>query len=144
MAKRTGAAVVLIALLQSGCVAYHQTQPAVEGRLTDNGGKPVQGAEITLESNAPSVSTVSDRDGFFSFPNKYEWTFFLPIGPMDWIYRSTLRISAEGKTYEARLGGRFGGVYAADGEAYRVICTLPDASHSAPDAGICHPSALEK
>lgn len=135
---------MLTVLLQSGCVAYHQTQPAVEGRLTDSTGQPVQGADITLDSNASPVSTVSNRDGFFSFPDKYEWTFFLPIGPVDWIYRSALRISFEGKAYEAQLGGRFGGVYEANGEAYSVICTLPDASHSAPEAGICQPTAFNK
>lgn len=141
MAKWIRSAVLLTVILQSGCVAHHQTQPAVQGRLTDCAGQPVQGAEITLNSNASPVSTVSDRDGFFSFPDKYEWTFFLPIGPMDWIYRSALHISAEGDSYEVELGGRLGGVHAADGEAYRVTCSLPDASHSIPKAGICQPGS---
>lgn len=58
---------------------------------------------------------------------------------MDWIYRSALHISAEGDSYEVELGGRLGGVHAADGEAYRVTCSLPDASHSIPKAGFASP-----
>lgn len=68
------------AFLQSGCVAHTQSQPMVEGRLFDNQGHAVPDANIILQSNGTAVSTVSDQDGFFSFPADYEWSFFCQSG----------------------------------------------------------------
>lgn len=57
---------MLTVLRQSGCVAHHQIQPVVEGRLTDSAGQPVQGAEMTL-----------DRICLQSVPCPIETVFFL-------------------------------------------------------------------
>jgi hypothetical protein len=53
MATRFWPGIALLALLQSGCVAYTQSQPALEGRLVDSSGKPIPAATITLKSYRP-------------------------------------------------------------------------------------------
>lgn len=120
------AGVITIALLQSGCVVHHQIQPEVAGRLVGSTGKPVQDAQLTLVSSGKSAQTRSDGDGRFTFPAAYKWTFFVPIGPVDWYFRSALHVSANGKDYETDLGGAFGGPYALEGRKFNVTCTLPD------------------
>ena len=118
--KLTGT--MLIGLMLCGCVMHRQTQPEVEGRLIDSAGKPVSGAKITLERE----QTLSDDNGRFAFQSQHEWIFFLPIGPMDWIYHTPLQISVNGKEYDAEAGGGLGGPHNLEGKVYKVICTLPD------------------
>ncbi len=116
------AGVMLIALTLCGCIMHRQTQPEVAGRLIDRTGKPVPGAKITLENE----QTLSDDKGRFGFQRQHEWIFFLPIGPMDWMYHTSLEMSTNGKEYEAELGGGFGGPHELEGKTYNVICILPD------------------
>ena len=116
------AGAMLIALALSSCIMHRQTQPEVEGCLIDRTGKPVPGAKITLERE----QTLSDDKGRFGFQGQHEWIFFLPIGPMDWMYHTSLQMSANGKEYEAESGGGPGGPHELEGKAYNVICTLPD------------------
>lgn len=120
------AGAIAIALLQSGCVVHHQILPEVAGQLVDSTGNPVPGAELTLASSAKSLQAYSDDDGRFAFPPAYKWTFFLPVGPMDWHFRSALHVRTNGKDYETDLGGAFGGPFALEGRAFNVTCTLPN------------------
>ena len=121
------AGAIVIALLQSGCVIHRQTQPEVEGRLIDSGGRPVTHARLTLVGTADKPDeTLSDNDGRFAFQPQHEWIFFLPIGPMDWFYHSLLRANANGNVYEGNLGGGPGGPFALEDKVIKVVCTVPD------------------
>lgn len=120
------AGVMAIALLQSGCVVHHQILPEVGGQLVNNAGNPVSGAELTLVSTEESIQTYSDDNGRFAFQPAYKWTFFLPVGPMDWYFHTSLHVSMNGKDYETELGGAFGGPHALEGRKFNVTCTLPD------------------
>ncbi|UTJ46808.1 carboxypeptidase regulatory-like domain-containing protein [Atlantibacter subterranea] len=113
------------AFLQSGCVAHTQSQPMVEGRLFDNQGHAVPDANIILQSNGPAVSTVSDQDGFFSFPADYEWSFFLPIGPIDKMNRTELLIQVLGQQYAILLASVMSGPFGSGPAEIGVVCTLP-------------------
>ncbi|MES0264295.1 carboxypeptidase-like regulatory domain-containing protein [Citrobacter sedlakii] len=123
------AGIIAIALLQSGCMIHRQTQPEVEGRLIDSAGKPVSGATVVLASHAEKpVTTLSDKEGRFAFPPQHEWAFFLPIGPMDWFYATSLQVNANGKAYEAETGGGVGGPFELEGDVLKVVCRVPDTS----------------
>jgi len=111
MATRFWPGIALLALLQSGCVAYTQSQPALEGRLVDSSGKPITAATITLKSYRPGASTVTDSKGFFAFADEHEWSFFLPVGPIDKINLSRLLISAQGQQYDVLLSYGLSGPY---------------------------------
>lgn len=121
------AGVVLIAFLQCGCVIHRQTQPEVAGRLVDSAGKPVAGASVMLTSGAETpVTTVSDKEGRFTFQPQHEWAFFLPIGPVDWFYHTSLRANANGREYEADTGGSVGGPFGLEDKTLTVVCAIPD------------------
>lgn len=141
MAKRYRAFTLLAALLLSGCVAYTQSRPQVEGRLLDSHGQPVAGAEIVLESYKPLASTVSDSAGRFAFTADHEWSFFLPIGPIDKINMSRLDISARGQRYNVLLSYGLSGPYGSGPAGMRVVCTLPPSQQTPDpqtgDADIC-------
>ena len=126
MATRFWPGVALLALLQSGCVAYTQSQPALEGRLLDSSGKPIPAATITLKSHRPGASTVTDSKGFFAFVGEHEWSFFLPIGPIDKINLSRLLISAQGQQYDVLLSYGLSGPYGSGPSEVGVLCTLPE------------------
>lgn len=140
--------VTLLVLLQSGCVAYTQSQPAIEGRLLDSTGKPVPAANITLKSFRPRATTVTDSEGFFAFAGEHEWSFFLPIGPADKVNLFSLLISAQGQQYDVLLFQKLSGPYGLGLTELGVLCTLPQEQLSpekeriTPD--ICQRVSLEK
>lgn len=125
MGKRFWPGIMLLVLLQSGCVAYTQSRPVVEGRLLDSSGNAVPGANITLKSNGPDASTVTDSHGFFAFTGDHEWSFFLPIGPIDKVNITRLLIGARGQQYDNLLSYRISGPYGSGPSETGVICTLP-------------------
>lgn len=137
MKKSFAPAIVLIALLQSGCVTHYQNQPRVEGRVLDRHGQPLAGVGITLESNAGASRIVSDRAGRFSFPAKHEWAFYLPLGPMDWMHRAQLRIQTATRQYDYFIAGGLGNSHVMDGAEFGVICQLP-ATTQLPPPEVCH------
>lgn len=141
MTTRFWPAIVMMALLQSGCVARTQSQPAVEARLLDSSGNPVSGAEITLKSNGPDARTVSDSNGVFTFSGEHEWSFFLPIGPIDKVNISRLLITAQGQHYDELLSYRLSGPFGGGPAEMSVVCTLPK-TQEAPkpetgETGVC-------
>lgn len=148
MATRFWPGIALLALLQSGCVAYTQSQPALEGRLLDSTGKPVPAANITLKSNRPGASTVTDSKGFFAFAGEKEWSFFLPIGPVDKINLSQLHISAQGQQYDVLLSYGLSGPYGSGPSEMGVVCTLPQAQlpreKEDVTSAICQPVPFKK
>ena len=127
MAKPFWPGILVLALLQSGCVAYTQSQPIVEGRLLDSSGNALPGANITLKSNGPDASAVTDSKGFFAFTGDHEWSFFLPIGPIDKMNVSRLLIRASGQNYDVLLSSGLSGPYGSGPSEMGVICTLPQA-----------------
>lgn len=136
MATRFWPGIALLALLQSGCVAYTQSQPALEGRLLDSMGKAVPGANITLKNYRPGASTVTDSGGFFAFEGEHEWSFFLPIGPIDKMNMTQLNISAQGQEYEVLLSYGLSGPYWSSPSEVGVLCTLPQAQLPPQKEGI--------
>ena len=66
--------VVLLSLLQQGCVAWrYTTTPVVTGRvLNADTGKPVVGAEVGFRKHE-SVSTRTKEDGSFSLASDHKW-----------------------------------------------------------------------
>lgn len=127
MTTRFWPGIALLALLQSGCVAYTQSQPALEGRLLDSSGKPVSAANIMLKSHRPEAGIVTDSRGFFAFPGEHEWSFFLPIGPIDKMNMTQLNIRAQGQEYEVLLSYGLSGPYGSSPAEVGVLCTLPQA-----------------
>jgi hypothetical protein len=125
MAKQFWPGIILLALLQSGCAAYTRSQPVVEGRLLDSDGHAVSGANITLKSNGPAASTVTDSNGFFAFTGDHEWSFFLPIGPIDKVNINRLLISAREQHYDVILSYGLSGPYGSGPAEIGVVCTLP-------------------
>ncbi len=136
MTTRFWQGVALLALLQSGCVAYTQSEPALEGRLLDSTGKPVPAANIMLKSYRPGPSTVTDSEGFFAFEGEHEWSFFLPIGPIDKMNMTQLNISARGQEYDVVLSYGLSGPYGSSPSEVGVLCTLPQAQLSTSKEGI--------
>lgn len=132
---------IVAALLQSGCVTYTQSQPKVEGHLIDSQGKAIAGADITLSSNSPDASTVTDSNGFFSFPGAHQWSLFLPLGPIDKINRSALIIRARDRQYAVPLDYGIGGPYASGLSEAGLLCILPGpqpiSKEERDDADIC-------
>ncbi|MGK9175994.1 carboxypeptidase-like regulatory domain-containing protein [Yokenella regensburgei] len=148
MAKRFWPGLVLLALLQSGCVAYTRSQPVVEGRLLDSDGNAISAAEITLKSNGSDASTLTDSKGAFFFRGDHEWSLFLPIGPIDKINISRLLITARGQHYDVLLSYRLSGSYEGAPDEMGVVCTLPRTQQS-PDTqtgehDICRPVPLSR
>lgn len=136
MATRFWPGVALLALLQSGCVAYTQSEPALEGRLLDSTGKPVPAANIMRKSYRSGASTVTDSKGFFAFEGEHEWSFFLPIGPIDKINMTQLNISAQGQEYEVLLSYGLSGPYGSSPSEVGVLCTLAQAQLPPQKEGI--------
>ncbi|WP_437890900.1 carboxypeptidase-like regulatory domain-containing protein [Phytobacter sp. V91] len=136
MMKRFWPGIILLVLLQSGCVAYTQSQPRVEGQLLDSAGNAVTGADITLKSNAPDASTITDSNGFFAFPGDHEWSFFLPIGPIDKLNRSQLLIDAQGQHYDILLSSGLSGPYGSGPSEMGVVCRLPSSQLLTQKGGI--------
>lgn len=105
--------------------------------MLDSHGQPLAGVDVTLTSNAGETSVLSDSNGRFSFPAKHEWTFFLPIGPIDWIHRADLHIRTATQQYDYSVAGRLGNAHEMDGAAFGVICQLP-ATTETPPPEVCH------
>lgn len=133
---------MLITLLQSGCVTHYQSQPRIAGQIQDSHGQPLAGVDVTLASNAGETSVLSDSDGRFSFPAKHKWTFFLPIGPVDWIHRADLHIRTATQQYDYSVAGRLGNAHEMDGAEFGVICRLP-ATTETPPPEVCQRTGVD-
>lgn len=143
MQKRFCLGLILVALLQSGCVTHYQSQPMVEGELLDSHGQPLAGASVTYSSNAGETSALSDNNGRFSFPAKHKWVFFLPIGPMDWVHRAGLHFQTATQQYDYLAAGGLGNAHELDGVEIGVICQLPAATELSPPE-VCHRVDINK
>jgi hypothetical protein len=102
------ALLVLVAVLQQGCVVWrYTTTPVVTGRVVDaESGKAIVGAEVGFRKHE-TVSTRTKEDGSFSLASDHEWGPAIGIPFEFTLCGGVLYIAAPGySTFEKDVGQR--------------------------------------